>query len=210
MSFKRGSFPSASEFIALKSRVKAEMLRRNGNGSLVTYGSSVYDYSIIPKKGDMPKIEHYSKIRDVQANINVSGLPSNKKRGDCIGEFAELEAKQTVFEAQPRGQYGSGNDCSGACSGMCVTACTTTCTGGCTGGCSGTCSGGCTGCSGSCSGGCTSCSGGCSGCSGCTGCTGTCSGTCTGDCTGGCSQCPIGCGSNPCFGSCTGGNEPWF
>ncbi|RCX20869.1 hypothetical protein DFR58_10171 [Anaerobacterium chartisolvens] len=212
MSFAKGNLPSAQDFISLKARVKTEMQRRNGYGDLSTYAGAAYDYAIAPKKGEIPRTEHFNRIRDVQASISDPGMGSVKP-GAMLQDMTILEAKQTVFEAKSRSAT-SGNDCSAMCSGMCVTACTTTCTGTCTGsctntctgtcsgtcsGCSGTCSGGCTGCGSGCSGGCTGCGSGCSG--GCTGCGSGCSGSCSGSCTGGCTGCGTDCGSG-CFYSC--------
>ncbi|MCT4686094.1 hypothetical protein [Vallitalea sp.] len=202
MSFEKGNFYNANDFIALKSRVKAEMNRRNGNGSLTQYGGSQYEFTKKPSFDEEVKLEHHSKIRDLQDKINSTGLPSRKESDDLIQEMAILEAKQTAFEAQPRGAR-SNNDCNGACTGMCVSACTTTCSGSCTGSCNG-----CSGCSGSCSGGCSGCSGSCS--SGCSGCSGSCSGGCSGcsaSCSGACKTCSFGCG-NGCggCGGCTSCN----
>ncbi|GMQ64330.1 hypothetical protein [Vallitalea maricola] len=218
MSFEKENPYNANDFIVLKNRVKAEMKRRNGYGSLTSYGESQYDYSEQPSKDKTLDVEHYSKIRDLQSKINPSGIPSKQADG-IIQEMTVLDAKQTVFEAQPRGAR-SGNDCNSACTGMCVSACTTTCTGSCSGGCSSctgcsgcsSCSGGCSGCSGcgsscsnNCSGGCTSCSGCSGGCSSsCSGCSGGCTANCGGNCRNGCSgNCTRVGGS--CSGSCSGG-----
>lgn len=197
MSLERENLYVPNDFINLKNRVKAEMNRRNGNGSLTSYGSSTYDYSKQPLTDETVDIEHYSKVRELQAKINPSGLQTTKESDDLIEDMTVLEAKQIVFEAQPRGAR-SNNDCNSACTGMCISTCSTGCTS-CTG---------CSGCS-SCSGSCSGCSGGCSGCSGCGGaCSSSCSGSCSG-CSGscsGCSGCSGGCTSctNVCSSHCTG------
>ncbi|WP_055667266.1 hypothetical protein [Desnuesiella massiliensis] len=211
MSMKLSSTFNPQDFINLKNRVKNEMNRRNGNGSLTQYASASYDFSKSPKKGNTISIEHYSKIRDVMAAINPAkvALPS-KKFSQSVPYMVLLEANMTTFEAQPRGER-SNNDCASACSGMCINTCTTSCTGGCNGcsGCGGVCStsctGGCDGCSG-CGGACsTSCTGNCDGCTGCrdacTGCTGGCTGTCSG-CTGCGGYC-----ANSCLNGCCGYNN---
>lgn len=168
------------DFIQLKARVKAEMLRRNGVGSLTAYAGTAYDYTVQPQKYGIPRIEHYSKIRDVMAQINPAGLPGAKKQGDLLADMSILEAKQTLFESQYK-YATSGNDCASSCSGTCITTCTS-----------------CTGCSGSCSGGCDSTCNSCAnGCAACTGCTGTCYATCDGGCSG---MCINSCGYNCAHG----------
>lgn len=192
MSLKKDTIIDSQGFIALKARVKNEMLRRNGNGSLTTYAGTAYDYSVAPTIGGVVKEEHYDKIRDLMANINPTkvGLGA-KKVDDLIGAMDILEANMTVFESQPRGAR-SGNDCASLCSGVCISQCTTSCQGcdgcdGCDGcsGCGSACSD-CTGCSG-----CSGCGSACSDCTGCSGCSG-CGDACTWNCQalcGGCSDC---------------------
>lgn len=224
MAMTVGSSITSVDFVNLKARVKAEMTRRNGNGSLTAYAGATYDYTTVPAAGVIIRTEHHNKIRDPQAAINPTGLPATQAIGGSVVAMNTLEAKQTLFEAQPRGAI-SGNDCASLCSGMCVTVCTTTCSGTCTSscgsdgctscsGCSGDCwnscgSDGCTncsGCSGSCwsscgSDGCTNtCSQYCTSCEGCTGCTGDCWNSCGDDgCSGSCSST---CGSNGCSNMC--------
>jgi hypothetical protein len=227
MSLKRDNIPNPQEFINLKAEVKAEMLKRNGYGDLSTYGSSTYDYTIQPSKDAIPRLEHYSKIRDVITQINPSRVGQGEKKTDEITpEMVILEANVASFKAQPRSAT-SNNDCASMCSGVCVSQCTTTCSGSCgtscdSNGCTNTCSAdGCTGCS-SCSGSCTDtcaqngctnctgCSGTCSnacaqnGCTNCTGCSGTCTNTCSQDGCTNCSGCSGQCGGN-CTGTCVGG-----
>lgn len=172
----------ASEFIALKARVKAEMLRRKYKGTLVSYGSSAYDYEVQPTDGGVVLPEHLNKIAIPLNAINDTGI-SEVDSGDVIKAIEVLD--EFVTTAAGYSVTSSSTDCKSSCSGLCVTGCGSTCKG-----CSGSCTGGCTGCS-SCSGcsGCgdtcskncqnscyTLCKGGCKG--GCTGCTGDCTNTC--------------------------------
>lgn len=181
MSLSKDNLMKAQDFKNLKARVKAEMTRRNGSGDVSSYGGSAYDYTSTPSDNTTIKEEHFNKVRDVLANINPSGLPSSGKKDNSIPAMFQLDAKLTLFEAQPRSAT-SNNDCATSCTGMCVTTCSTGCSGctsctscsGCSGGCS-SCNG-CQGCSGAgwsgtaghCDG-CTSCSGSCDGCTGCSG-----------------------------------------
>jgi len=201
MSMGIGNKSIAQDFINLKARVKAEMLRRNGSGSLTAYAGVAYDYTAVPVVGGKVKIEHYSKVRDTMTYINPAtvSLPA-KIVGDKKQAMNLLEANMTSYEAKPRSDR-TASDCAAGCSGVCISTCSTACVGcsscsscsgscdGCSG-CSGSCSGGCSGCSGSCSGSCSSCTGsctgfcstGCSGCTSCSGCSG-CGGACQDDCT---------------------------
>lgn len=189
MAVKDG-FISAAEFTALKTKVKAEMLRRDGNGSVAGYGAVSYDYSNTPAEGEFIRVEHSDKLLEPLRAVSAEDLPESTSKFPSAGDLSIMETKLAVMETTPRGNRGA-SDCDAACTGMCVSACTTACTG-----CSGTCSGGCSGCSGcgsGCANGCTSCtgcSGSCSGCSGCgSGCVAACNNTCTGSgCQGNCNS----------------------
>ena len=186
----------AQEYISLKSRIKAEVLRRQYTGSVSSYGGTSYDYTVEPKVGDFVKAEHYNKLNEPLRAINSDDLLENVVSGDKIREIATLEARTTLLESKALTSSSSNTGCKASCTGLCSTACTGTCSGGCSGSCTGTCSG-------TCSGGCTGCSGGCSGqCTG--GCGGSCSGACWGSCGGSCAYgCSTGCG-NSCSGACWG------
>ena len=194
----------AQEYISLKSRIKAEVLRRKYTGSVSSYGGSDYDYTVTPKVGDFVKAEHYNKLNEPLRAVNPTTLLENVVSGDRIRDIAPLDALTTILEGKSLTASSSNTGCNASCTGLC----STTCTGSCSTSCSGTCSTNCTGCSGTCSGGCS----GCSGCGGscsrnCTGCSGTCSGSCSGcsGCGGNCTGvCRDGCTSG-CTGSCAGG-----
>ena len=215
MAMTKESYFLPADFINLKARVKAEMNRRNGNGSLTAYAAVGYDYTAVPTTGNVTiNEEHFDKLRDPMAAINPATVGLGAKAvGDIVVAMDILEANMTTFEAKPRGELVS-NDCSAACTGMCVTVCTTSCagcTGSCTGDCNATCSGGCDGdCNSGCYTGCytgcnTSCQGGCN-----TACDSTCSGSCTSTCAQICSAVCLdvcsGCG-NTCWSACWEGNQ---
>ena len=166
MSLSKDNLLSAADFIGLKARVKAEMLRRNGSGDLSAYGGTVWDYTIPPVADEVVSMELFNKLIQPQQAITTTGVAILVANNDTsLHDMTIIDAKQTLFEAQARGAT-SGNDCAALCSGMCIATCSTACIGGCTGQCTTTCWGGCKG------------SSTCGGCTGCTGCGGACSGPC--------------------------------
>ena len=183
----------AQEMIDLKSRVKAEMQRRKGNGSLVAYAGTDYDYTVDPAAGVQMLTEHVNKIVVPMNAITASGM-TEQAVGDQAMAMDGIDAKLTVYVAEPAQKNGT-SSCSGACSGLCVSSCYSSCGGSCSVGCGscGDCSGGCTGdCKETCSNQCGSdgCSGNCgSNCKrdGCTAyCGMSCWGKCSNNCSGGC------------------------
>ena len=191
----------AQEMIDLKARVKAEMQRRNGNGSLVAYAGTDYDYTVDPAAGGQMLTEHVNKIVVPMNAITASGM-TEQAVGDQAMAMDGIDAKLTVYVAEPA-QKNATSSCSGACSGLCVSSCYNSCGGSCSvgcGGCDTTCTGGCkTTCTGECDTTCSgycrdSCNGGCSG--GCEGCGGTCARTCSVNCFDSC--------TNTCKNTCEG------
>ena len=183
----------AQEMIDLKARVKAEMQRRNGNGSLVAYAGTDYDYTVDPAAGGQMLTEHVNKIVVPMNAITASGM-TEQAVGDQAMAMDGIDAKLTVYVAEPA-QKNATSSCSGACSGLCISNCYSSCGGSCSVGCGscGGCSGGCTGdCNETCSNQCGSdgCSGNCgSNCKrdGCTAyCGMSCWGKCSSNCSGGC------------------------
>lgn len=183
----------AQEMIDLKARVKAEMQRRKGNGSLVAYAGTDYDYTVDPAAGGQMLTEHVNKIVVPMNAITASGM-TEQAVGDQAMAMDGIDAKLTVYVAEPA-QKNATSSCSGACSGLCVSSCYGSCGGSCSVGCGscGGCSGGCTGdCNETCSNQCGSdgCSGNCgSNCKrdGCTAyCGMSCWGKCSSNCSGGC------------------------
>lgn len=186
----------ASELISIKAALKAEMLRRNGFGSLAEFGGSAYDFAVAPGIGVKTKPEHGQKTIDLLLKIEDYGnlvlvrendpIPSDFNVG-LLTEIQRLaseaktgESAETVSKLFPS-RTAEKSSCRGACTGLCV------------GSCHGNCNG-CTGCTASCGTGCasgcnTSCNTGCN-----TGCAGSCTGNCTGTCYSSCSgHCDTGC-----------------
>lgn len=185
----------AQEMIDLKARVKAEMNRRNRNGSLVAYAGTDYDYTVDPAAGGQMLIEHVNKIVVPMNAITASGM-EEQVVGDQAMAMDGIDAKLTVYEVEPM-RNNATSSCSGACSGLCVGECYNNCSG-CGSSCSYNCStncgvDGCSNCTGSCKGDCyDTCTGGCKGtcnteCTNCgTQCSNSCVNTCRGECLGGC------------------------
>ena len=183
----------AQEMIDLKARVKAEMQRRKGNGSLVAYAGTDYDYTVDPAAGGQMLTEHVNKIVVPMNAITASGM-TEQAVGDQAMAMDAIDAKLTVYVAEPA-QKNATSSCSGACSGLCVSSCYSSCGGSCSVGC-GSCTGGCTGSCGGCDETCSTqcgsdgCSGNCgSNCKtdGCTAyCGMSCWGRCSSNCTDGC------------------------
>ena len=200
----------AERFTALKAKVKAECQRRNGSGSVASYGGAAYDYTVAPAAGKTARKEHRDKLTGPMSAINSDAVPATS--GEKIigeNELKNMETRVAVWAARTKTDA-SGSDCKAGCTGMCYGSCTGGCTGcgsGCPTGCSGCgsgCPGGCSGCGSGCPTSCSGCSG-CSGCgSGCDGCSGACGSTCSNDCTG-CSGCGSGCsGCSGCGSGCAG------
>lgn len=193
-----------SDFTALKTRVKNEMNRRNGTGSLTTFGGATYDYTVVPANLVPVLKEHYSKLRvpmanliySINADLGAGTKPVEQSDVTLFGSAlssAEAKNRYTQHISSSYSYYGT-TDCNSSCSGTCVTACVgqcVGCSGSCTGSCTGGCYTGCTGCTGSCVGGCTGCGTSCS-----TNCSTTCSGLCDAECADFCAvNCAFGCGS---------------
>ena len=184
----------AQEMIDLKARVKAEMQRRNGNGSLVAYAGTDYDYTVDPTAGGQMLTEHVNKIVVPMNAITASGM-TEQAVGDQAMAMDGIDAKLTVYVAEPA-QKNATSSCSGACSGLCVSSCYSNCGGSCSVGC-----GSCGGCSGGCTGDCNeTCSNQC----GSDGCSGNCGNNCKRDgCT---AYCGMSCWGK-CSSNCSGGCE---
>ena len=173
---------SASDFIALKNKINAEMQRRCYTGSLVEYGGEAYAFNIDPQNGTQILADQANKVIIPVNAVNDSGvLPQNI--GDPAKALNVLDAKITVYASAPL--EGTNHYCKASCSGLCHTSCSTTCTGTCSVACGNDCTTSCTGtCTGTCKDGCSgSCTGGCGvGCGACADCSGGCLGSCAGSC----------------------------
>lgn len=195
----------AERFTALKAKVKAECQRRNGSGSVASYGGADYDYTVAPAAGKTVRKEHRDKLTGPMSAINSDAVPATS--GETIiqeDELKNMETRVAVWAARTKTDA-SGSDCKAGCTGMCYGSCTGGCTGcgsGCPTGCSGCGSGcptGCSGCGSGCPGGCSGCG---SGCSGCSGCGDSCKRACSTNCN---TSCVEACGSSSTSGStCSG------
>ena len=186
MALSEGNVILASDFIAIKARVKAECARRKYNGSVEAYAGSSYDYTIIPQDGKVPLPEHFNKII-VPMNAMVNTGRSKTQNGYVVRAMNDIDTALTKLEgiAETAKNGGCKSSCTGLCQGTCASGCTS-CTGSCTNACT-SCTGGCTSCSGNCSTSCAfdGCSNGCD--DSCAfNCSETCANNCKGTCKGGC------------------------
>ena len=67
---------TASEINSLKTKVKAEMNRRSGYGSLTSYGSSSYDFTTSPTSDAKILTEQGQKVRDLL--LQIKDIPNTK------------------------------------------------------------------------------------------------------------------------------------
>ena len=185
MALSEGNVILASDFIAIKARVKAECARRKYNGSVESYSQSAYDYTVTPQDGNVPLPEHFNKII-IPMNAMVDTGRSQTQNGYLVRAMNDIDSALTALESIAETAASSG--CKASCTGLCQGTCTT--------GCGGTCSGSCTGCTATCA---SNCSGTCR-----NSCGTQCGGNCTDDCTGGCKgSCSTGC-TGGCKGACKG------
>ena len=114
----------AQEIASLKERVKKEMKRRAGNGSLTIYAGTDYDYTVAPEVGGQMLVEHVNKIIVPMNQINNTGF-TEKSVGDIAEAMDTVEVQLSTYEQtniRP-----SVNDCATSCSGTCYTGCYTAC-----------------------------------------------------------------------------------
>ena len=194
MALSEGNVILASDFIAIKARVKAECARRKYNGSVESYAGSSYDYTVTPTDGNVPLPEHFNKII-VPMNAMVDTGRSQTQNGYLVRAMNDIDSALTTLESIAETASSSG--CKSSCTGLCQGTCTTGCSG-CTGSCSGGCGGGCSGgCKNSCDWTCTRvCYDNCE-----SGCYGECATGCSGGCTGGCSSLCKGSCKTTCVGN---------
>ena len=204
MSLAIGNTPTATDIKALKAKVKKEMLRRNGKGSLAAYGGSAYDYTVVPAAGGKMLIEHANKIIVPMNAVRPSGF-TEVKAGDPTKSLEALEAKVIAYAAES--MTGSTSSCSSSCSGLCTTgnsgsSSCGTCTDACTAQCQFSSSGSCT-CGSACQGSTEQ-----SGCANCKdGCTAYCGMSCWDDCNASWSGGKaVTCIGSSCKNYCKGGN----
>ena len=81
----------AEDFINLKNRVKAEMLRRNSNfGNLTEFADTLYDFEKNPVPGDKVIAEHINKIAEPLKQVSYAGL-AYQNQGNYIQPVESLD-----------------------------------------------------------------------------------------------------------------------
>lgn len=144
----------------LKTKIKAEMLRRDGVGSLTEFGTSTYDFTIVPAAGVKVLEEHGKKTVDLLLKIEDYGDLRLTKKGDPIPKsfnenlYKEIdrlasekktgETEETVKNLFPN-KTPEVSSCRGACTGLCIGSCISLCNGctSCTASCGTGCASGC-------------------------------------------------------------------
>lgn len=194
----------SSEYIRIKNRLKQEIARRDGFGSMASYGTASWDYSNNPNLNSPIMGEYIKKLINPILYIKDINDPKTRMTNSPVPDLGEIEEIIANLETEDR--YSESSSCRGACTGLCSKSCTGACYS-CHGNCSGSCSTQCVStCGSNCINGCgVHCQGNCSKacgnqCAGncittcaqdcntncytnCNGCAGTCSGTCAGSCT---------------------------
>lgn len=157
---------TAAQINELKAKVKTEMARRSGYGSLARFAGSEYGFDQTPAPGGLIMAEHGRKtvnpllhIKDYPGLVLADepgpegSIPSTS--GDPIPAGFDVELLNAVDQLAAEAMTGTVSSCRGACSGLCLGTCAAECTGctgcdGCTTNCTGGCGSGCTnGCYGS-------------------------------------------------------------
>lgn len=158
----------ASDYIALKAKVVAELKRR---------GISYTDTNV--STGAKTLIAQANNLINPTNTINGTVvIPVSQGQKLSASNLSTLDSKITEYSQNTLGGCGSG------CMGLCTDACSNACSVGCGNNCTGTCTNNCQGCGTYCTHGCTdgNCFGGCSN-SCAMACGSRCSGTCTAFCT---------------------------
>jgi len=75
---------TTAEIISLKSKVKAEMARRSGYGSLSSFAGTTYDFTTTPTKGGAILAEHGQKTIDLLLQIKDNGNLKFVKQNELI------------------------------------------------------------------------------------------------------------------------------
>lgn len=155
---------TAAQVNELKAKIKAEMLRRNGHGSLAAYGNASYDFKTTPVADDWIWTEQGQKTVDLILKIEDFGdLFFARKHENIPEDFSTklLTEIDRLSKEAKTGETTEKSSCRGDCTGLCVASCISQCNG-------------CSGCTASCGTGCAS------------GCNANCTGSCNTNCTGGC------------------------
>lgn len=130
---------TAEQVIELKAKLKAELARRCGNGSVAEFASEQYDFSNVPKSGEPITVEQGQKTVDLLLKIMDYGDLKQVTKGDTLPDSFDAELIDLVDRLSKEeftGEETEQSSCRGACTGLCVGSCVGLCNG-CTG-CSGT------------------------------------------------------------------------
>lgn len=140
----------SSDILALKTRVKAEMNRRNGSTNLATGHNG--NFSESASAGELARISQFNETVGYINLIKPTGITGTQN-----GLLYALQAATLQLTShEQRNKQANNTDCTtGACKGLCYSTCTGGCRSGCTGGCLGSCDA-------ECEDGCTPAHGGCS------------------------------------------------
>lgn len=74
MAYESGVKITAADFVNLKKRVKDEMNRRKGTGSLTSYAGTSYDYTTTPAVGGQILEEHIDKLIVPLSQVNFTDI----------------------------------------------------------------------------------------------------------------------------------------
>ena len=158
---------TAEQVVELKKKLKKELARRNGNGSVAEFSGPLYDFNTQPVVGEPIKMEHGKKIIDLLLQICDYKDLRYVVKGDVIPEAFDTELLDLIDKLSAEqctglipelvdkyfpGEKAETSSCNGACTGLCVG----------------------------------SCIGHCNGCVGCAGCGSSCGNDCSANCAAGC------------------------
>lgn len=129
---------TAAQVVELKKKLKAELYRRNGNGSVSEFASKEYDFTEVPEEGKPITEEQGKKIIDLLLKICDYKDLRYVTRGDTIPEAFDAELLDLVdklSKEERTGEIDEKSSCNGACTGLCVGSCVGYCNGcfGCSG-----------------------------------------------------------------------------
>jgi hypothetical protein len=129
---------TAEQVIELKAKLKAELARRSGLGSVAEFASDEYDFTEVPQAGRAITADQGKKIIDLLLQICDYKDLRYVVKGDTLPEAFDAELLDLVdklSKEQITGDSTEVSSCNGLCTGLCVGSCINTCNGctGCTG-----------------------------------------------------------------------------
>jgi hypothetical protein len=129
---------TAEQVIELKAKLKAELARRNGLGSVAEFASEQYEFNEVPQAGKPITADQGKKIIDLLLQICDYKDLRCVVKGDTLPEAFDAELLDLVdklSQEQSTGEITEESSCRGLCTGLCVGSCINNCNGciGCTG-----------------------------------------------------------------------------